>query len=262
MKFSIKYITGKSYLLFNPCILLIIFLLIIQNSSMSQETSGNDKKVYFSITADIYSKYLWRGLEFSEGYVVQPCITASYRGFSAYVWSNIEPGLTTGKKLNEYNASVIFTTEYKNLTIEPSLLFYFFPEPEEPNTGELMLKLSYPIYGVFSVFNTHNLDIIKYHGSYVGDLGINVEHQFHKKFMFDANTSIGWSSGEFNKIYHDIPRGALSILDINASLTYSLSKYFYLRPRFEVQIHLDKEIRESTGENDIYSYGITLGADF
>lgn len=265
MIFISQYISGKcKYLvLFNPFVFVILIMMVFQNTGFSQESEEPGKKFYFNVNADLISKYLWRGLVFSKGYVIQPSVTAGYDKFSAYLWCNIEPGLQERSNLNEVNASIIYSTTYKNLTIEPSLLFYTYPgEPESPSTGEFMLKLSYPLHKWFSMFTTHNLDIIRYHGSYVGDAGILFEYQYNKRLTVDASSALGWSSAEFNKLYHNIDRGALSILDLTASLTLNVTKHFYLRPRTEIQIILDKEIKESSGEKDIYNVGISIGVDF
>lgn len=42
-----------------------------------------------SVTADVLSHYVWRGVRLSDGFVVQPSIGVESHGFGVNVWWNV-----------------------------------------------------------------------------------------------------------------------------------------------------------------------------
>ncbi|RPI13298.1 MAG: hypothetical protein EHM58_18760 [Ignavibacteriae bacterium] len=243
---------------------LVLITLILTTQSYSQELRDDQPaKINYGICTDINSKYLWRGISSSEHFVIQPCVSADYKNFNMYVWGNLEPGIREGNKLNEIDISAGYSAEIKKLTIEPSILLYYLPGDEESETtAELVLRFSRPVFKNIGIFTTHSFDFIKYSGSYYGDAGFTFEKWVSRDIGMNFTAGMGWSSKKFNEYYNDVSKSALNVLFLNMGTTYYFSKYFYVKSKLEVQIILDKEIKEASGNKELFNIGITLGSEF
>ena len=49
-----------------------------------------EDKIDFEITADYFSKYIFRGQNLSDDPVFQPGLSASYKGLTAAIWGNMD----------------------------------------------------------------------------------------------------------------------------------------------------------------------------
>ena len=45
-----------------------------------------EESIEFGVSADFYSKYIWRGQNLNEDYAFQPGVSVSYAGLTAAVW--------------------------------------------------------------------------------------------------------------------------------------------------------------------------------
>ncbi len=68
-----------------------VVLSLVMISSGSVKAEGEEDKPTASIYTDVLSQYLWRGYALSkESAVIQPSMTASYKGFSLNLWGNFD----------------------------------------------------------------------------------------------------------------------------------------------------------------------------
>lgn len=71
------------------CILLIFFILPPAKSQSSQAGSVEiNQKYSFNISADLVSRFIWRGLPLSLNSNVQPLVSVSHNNFSAGAWGS------------------------------------------------------------------------------------------------------------------------------------------------------------------------------
>lgn len=91
---------------------LIVFSGFLSNNVSAQDETGEESP--FSIGADIYSNYIWRGTKFG-GPSIQPSVSVTFGGFTAGIWGSY--GLKTGS---------IFTTKGDTLS---GLSSYFETDP-------------------------------------------------------------------------------------------------------------------------------------
>lgn len=66
----------------------LLLLILISSSIFAQETS----KVTVDFGADLASRYVWRGLEFSDSPVIQPYLEFSYNNLTVGAWASYETG--------------------------------------------------------------------------------------------------------------------------------------------------------------------------
>ena len=73
---------------------LISFAFIVLNCSSLYAAEDKPK---FALTADYFTKYIWRGQNLNDKSVFQPSVSVGLNGFTASVWGNLD---LTGKNHN------------------------------------------------------------------------------------------------------------------------------------------------------------------
>jgi hypothetical protein len=232
----------------------------------AEETPAPEHLLTYDFQADYNARYVWRGIAYSNGTVFQPSLGASFKDFYVWVWGNYD--LSYGspdeefRRFNEVDFNISYTYEWKRLTIEPSLLSYFYPRQDDaPTTAECSVKLSYNL-GLISIFTNQTVDVVEYDGAYFADLGFAYEKEFNDKFLFEADTSLGFGSDRFNEAYLETSENALNFYALNLSLTYQLTEAFSIRPHLELTVILDHELRNQVEDAAILNGGLSLEFDF
>lgn len=82
-----------------------------------------------SVSVDFLSQYLWRGYALSaHSAVIQPSITAGYKGFSVNIWGNLDTDqnlFQNGAKWNETDLTASYTRElFKNFSGTVGTIYY------------------------------------------------------------------------------------------------------------------------------------------
>jgi len=96
------------------------------------------------INADLplYSKYVWRGMNNTDDYVLQPELEVSLFGFKAGVWTNFE--LTDindlSGKFSEVDYSLAYGLSFPFIDLGLGYIYYDFPEASGNNTSEIYLS--------------------------------------------------------------------------------------------------------------------------
>jgi hypothetical protein len=230
------------------------------------ELPASERLLNYDFQADYNARYIWRGIAYSNGTVLQPSLGVSYKDFYVWVWGNYD--LSYGsldeefRRFNEVDFNISYTYEWNRLTIEPSLLSYFYPRQDDaPTTVECSVKLSYNL-GLISIFTNQTVDVVEYDGAYFADLGFAYERDLGDKFLFEADTSLGFGSDRFNEAYLEISENALNLYALNLSLTYQLTEAFSIRPHLEFTVILDDELRDQVGDSAVLNGGLSVELDF
>jgi hypothetical protein len=223
------------------------------------EPTGPEKKISGGISTDFVSKYVWRGIPLSEGPVIQTEGWLSAYGAQMIVWSNLDLG---EGKLNEIDLQTSYHYQWENLSVEPILLFYFFPnQGGTPPTGEAGFKISYSL-GPFRFSTGHAFDFMEFRGSYFGAVGAGYQKEFTSYFSLETNAGIGWANSQFNEAYFGVHQGALNVFQWNLALTFSPCRYFFFTPHLKVSSLLDGDLKGQVSKATNVSGGFQLGFEF
>ena len=192
--------------------------LIASELSLGAELDGN-------------SRYVWRGLAFSDGPVLQPSAWVSLDGLTLTPWANFafrEDDAPAG--FNELDVTLDYSRDIINLTVNPSFSVYLYPnQADAPPTGELALALSYPV-GPVSIFSDHSVDLIATPGAYFGDAGLSFESELAQSLTVEASAHAGWGSARFNEANVGVNRAALNVAGTDLVLTWSRAGYSTFAP--------------------------------
>jgi hypothetical protein len=120
--------------------LLVIMVMMTAGTAAAAEVTGG---------VDLYSAYVWRGITFNDGLVVQPSMDVAAGGFNFNVWGNFDiddydNSLDDGE-FSEIDLTLSYTVETGPLSVTGGYIEYLFPTTDAggaPGTREIFLDVS------------------------------------------------------------------------------------------------------------------------
>jgi hypothetical protein len=211
-----------SFLLFSVISCVTVFAQESQNSQqpmkadesiVEQQKSAPTREappaVTGTATMGIFSQYVFRGYELGEDSLVfQPSLTASYRGFSANFWGNIDskehatqnftPDRPGQRSFNETDLTLSYTKAFGKVSLTGGWIYYDTKYADE--TQEVFGTVSYDMIGkpTLSIYR----DIDQYPGTY---FNFSLAHSI--KIVGDTTLDLGasagymWGDGNYWKTY-------------------------------------------------------------
>ena len=255
-------------LLRSPLLIITVFLLLAgrvaaQEAPATTEGEGeNSKAITWGFEADYNGKYVWRGLGFSQGAVMQPSLWVTARGATFSVWANRELESVDGPQLNEIDYCLSWEGKWHKAILEPCLQVYTYPDQQDsPATAMADLKISWPL-GRLSVFTIQSFDVHEYSGAYYGDVGLCYEKELSSRTRMESSISLGWASAKFNETYIGPHKSALNVASLGIGLTYTAENGFYIRPHLSLTRLLNGTLRDAVEDPDIVNFGVAVGMEF
>ena len=199
----------------------------------------------------LYSKYIWRGFELSDdSLVIQPSITASYKGFSANLWANLDtdyyvPG---GQKWNETDFTLSYDGAYEKLGYGVGWIYYALDSADD--TQEWYGTLSYDVLLAPSLTLYYDTDAFP--GAWYANLGISHTFMIAEKYGLDLGASFGYLDD--NEGYSEFHDGRLS-----ASMSFPVGEYIAITPEiywsFALTDNASDLIEGGPSNKDNFVYG-------
>jgi hypothetical protein len=218
-----------------------------------------------------YSKYVWRGFELSDGsMVIQPSLSASYKGFGANLWANLDTDLAgyDSHKWNETDFTLSYDGSHEKLGYGVGWIYYalngigdvIVTEVDGPDevtvievedTQEFYGTLSYDVLlspTLIIYYDTDNLA-----GAWYVNLGLGHSFMIAEKYSLDLGLSLGYlDDGESYNEFHD---GLLS-----ASMSFPVNEYLSITPEIYWSFPLSSDAGDliedaSISNDDNFIYG-------
>jgi hypothetical protein len=214
-------------------------------------------------TVGVFSKYLFRGYELSKRSVVfQPGLTASYAGFSASYWGNIDskehqtqnfiPDRDGKRSFNETDLTLSYTKAIDKLSLTGGWVYYGTKYADE--TQEIFATVAYDMIGKPSLSIYRDFD--RYPGTYI-NLSFAHSIKLGGDVTLDLGASAGymWGDGNYWKTY-DPATGdytgshyqGLHDGKLQAGLTIPLSKKVTLVPVVQYWFPLSSKASRHWGD--------------
>ena len=244
-----------------------VLVLIVAGSCavMAEEES----KVEFEITADFYSKYIWRGIVVTDDHVFQPGASATFGGLTAGVWGNLE--LTDFSDNDGEFTEVDYYLDYsgdvpgvEGVGYSVGLIYYHFPSLVG-DTTEVYLGLNFDLPLNPSVTVYHDIDVAD--GTYVS---FGLEHSIESigelapdlPVGMDISASLGYGDDSYNDTYWGVDDDAVNDLVLSVAFPVELGGWT-VAPSINYISLLDSDIRSSDGDSsDYFVTGISLSTSF
>ncbi len=198
------------------------------------------------------SKYVWRGFELSDdSMVIQPSLTASYKGFSANLWGNLDTKYyqTDAHNWNETDLTLSYDGAYEKLSYGVGWILYALDGVHD--TQELYGTLSYDV--LLAPTFAFYYDIDDFAGGWYANLAFGHTFMIAEKYGLDLGLAFGYlDDGDSYNEFHD---GNLS-----ASMSFPVGKYFAITPEIYWSFPLsgtsgDLIESASISNNDNFVYG-------
>jgi hypothetical protein len=225
--------------------------------------------VGFEVTADYFSKYIWRGQNVVDESVFQPSVSASYRGLTASIWGNLELTSVNGNR-GEFT-EVDYSLDYSGqlpciewLGYSVGLIYYDFPNTGFAGTTELYWGLGADVPLGPSVTAYHDVDQVQ--GTYVSfavghSIDQIVELAPNVAVGLELGAAVGWGSSSYNASYWSVPSGELNDLALSVSFPIAIMGCT-VTPSVHYATLLGDGIRGSGVGTDFFFAGIGIAKEF
>ncbi len=237
------------------------------------EEQAKEKVVKFGISADYYTKYIWRGQNIDDKSVFQPAVSVSAYGFTGSIWGNMDmtnKSLTAPDNAGEFS-EFDFTLDYSGtmpdanwLGFSVGTIYYRFPNTVFEPTTEIYGGLSLPKVPLAPYFKWYR-DVDEIKGSY---FQLGVGHTVGKVMTWNENcycnlalgASLGWGNSAYNKGYFGVDGGS-NDFTLTAGLPVCIDSWT-VKPSVNYSTMLNDSIREATGESDNVWFGVGVSTSF
>ena len=226
----------------------------------------------FEFTADVFSKYVWRGQNLVDDPVFQPGASASYAGFTAGIWGNLDLAEANGFEGNF--TEVDYSLDYSGtlpavdvLGYSVGVIYYDFPHTGISGTTELYWGLSadVPLNPAFTVYH----DVDEADGTYAcASVAHSIENVTELapdvSLGVEVGASVGWGDGDYNMFYWGTAGGELNDLVLSVSFPITVAGWT-ITPSVAYVRLLGGDIRDSNAygaDDDLVYAGIGVARAF
>ncbi len=220
-------------------------------------------QVVVGVETELASRYLDRGLTYSDGAVSQTSLWVSAFGLTGSIWTNYEFDAEMGTpSLNEVDIALAWSGSLGLWDLEPSVQTFSYPEqPDVPWTAEILLSLTcnLPVVQPYAVYR---LDVKEYAGACFGELGVQTGWALRENLELGAQASLGWGSSEFNQAYLGKAFSGLQVAMLDAGVLWNAIGGLYVRPHLVVAALLRRDARELVEDPSPLQAGLVVGGEF
>ncbi|MRR17321.1 MAG: hypothetical protein EG826_12785 [Deltaproteobacteria bacterium] len=186
------------------------------------EQKPEEDKVTGEVAASVLSAYIWRGQELSRhSVVIQPSLTASYKGFTANVWGNLDTrpyaagSDSYSSNFNETDVTLSYSRKFGIVSVGGGYIYYALgalaPGGADPlDSQELFVSVG--IDTILQPTLTVYKEINHYHQWYA-TLGISHTFALHEKVGLKLAASASYLKSEDETTYPKFDGDSLATTD-------------------------------------------------
>jgi len=237
--------------------LLLAVCSVTRLASAQSPTAGAD--------VDVVSRYVWRGVPYSDGATVQPSVWASLHALTCSLWSNLVVADPIDRgEFNHLFATATYRADVGRLTIEPGVQAYHTKAVGEIGaitTAEGVVRISAGV-GAFRVFTDHTVDLHTYRGAYIGDAGLAHRRTIRARFDVATQFLVSWATARYNSAFVGVAKSALNYASLSGGVAVRLDEHWSLRPHGELQPIIDGALRRALHENVFFTAGVAVSVAY
>lgn len=225
---------------------------------MLMGTAGTAVAAEATARLDAVSAYVWRGITFNDGMVLQPSINVAQNGFGVNIWGNMDIGdydntLNEGE-FSEVDATLYYGFDLKPFSISTGIIQYLFPNGAE-GTREVFLGLSTePLSGVtVGITGYYDFDQVD---DYYFSFSTGYSHEFANKLNVGICAAAGYI-GEDMSIGQD---GGLNDYTFTLNAAYPVTDalgvgaFVAYTGNFDTDVLPDQDVDVYGGANITYNF--------
>ncbi len=227
-------------------------------------------EVEVSVSADYYSKYVWRGQELFDGSVFQPGVGLAKGNWSVGFWGSMQmESDSAGDNSGEFT-EVDYSIDYTDTVPGAEMLsysiggiLYDFPNTAFVSTFEVYAGLAWDT--LLSPSLTVYQDV-KSDGTYIS-LAAGHTLELTEEVAVDLGASLGWGSDKYSEAYWSsyTTSSALNDLAFSASLPLAIGDVSVV-PAVGYVLIMDSDIDDGLtaagADSDFFYAGVSLSMSF
>ncbi len=209
-----------------------------------------EEEVTFGVATDLFDKYVWRGQNVVDDWVLQPSVSLGYMGFTASVWGNVD---LNGELVNDWEFSEAdYAIDYSNsfpgqetFGYSVGVIYYDFPNTGWSATSEIYggLSADVPLSPAVKWF----YDFDEAEGSHIlFSIGHTVEKiaSWGEENSCDLvlGASVGYGTDNYNELYFGVDDGALNDLTLSVGVPFTFGS-LTIEPSIAYSTMLDDDTR-------------------
>ena len=220
--------------------------------------------VSFEVTADVFSKYVWRGQNITDDWSFQPGVSATYAGLTAGVWGALDLTDENGEsgEFIEFDWYVDYSGQITEMIgFSVGGIYYVFPGAGE--TTEIYAGLSFDTIASPSVTVYYDIDEVE--GMYValgaGHTIENIEGLEDMPFAIDLSANLGWGDSSYNDAYWGVDSGELNDLTLSAAFPFEVGPVS-VTPSVTFVTVLGGDISDVADDDSLVYFGVGAAYGF
>ncbi len=238
---------------------------------MSNGALKAEDDVSIGATADIFSKYVWRGQNLVDDWVLQPGASVGYKNVTASIWGNLD--LTDENyykgEFSEVDLSLDYSGQFPGIDIlsySLGVIYYEFPASDGDDTWEIYWGFGLDVLASPSLTVYHDVD--EADGTYIS---FGIGHSFENVIELGSGSGLGvdlgagiaWGSGGYNEFYWGPDKSAMNDLVLSAAFPFEVAG-FAVMPSVNYVTLMSDEIRSPNayGSNDTWYAGVGFSKEF
>jgi hypothetical protein len=226
-------------------------------ASAQSPTAGAD--------VDVVSRYVWRGVPYSDGAAVQPSVWKSLHALTVSLWSNLVVADRIDRgRFNHVFVSAIYRTDAGRFTIEPGVQAWHskaIGEIAAVTTAEGMVRISSDL-GALSLFTNHTVDLQAYRGAYIGDAGLVHRRTVGARAEVATQLAVSWATARYNSAFLGVAKSAVNYASLGGHVAIRLDERWSVRPHAELQPIIDGAVRRALQSDVFFTAGVALSVAY
>lgn len=225
------------------------------------------------ITADFFSKYVWRGQLLNDNYVFQPGISTTMGGLTLGVWGNMDMTneATKGGDMTEVDYYVDYSGDLtEGIAYSIGAVYYDFPtyDPVVDDTTEIYVGLAFDLPLCPSITWNRDVDDVDEASYWSFALGHSIDCVFELAsdvpVGMELGASLGYGDSGYNSGYWGEKDAGINDLAFSMALPFEIGGWS-VTPSFNYVTIANSDLRsnDSFGSaSDHFFTGISLGTSF
>lgn len=243
-------------------------------AAVQQECGAKSKKFKDNFSAsiefDFLSKYIWRGLATSRGFVWQPSVAVEAYGFGLNIWANMPVADQPDQgEINEIDFVTYYNFLINNLTLTPSVEVYIYPGTDPASfdyststTVRLNLHVNYKLSNHFDIFTDAEVDVHQTPGALWFTPGFGFHHIIYKTFGLNTSILLGIGDDRFNRAHIADVGTKINLIQYTIAFPWNVWKGLTLKPIMQVYSIPSPSLRRNVADPDSIRGGLNVIYNF
>jgi hypothetical protein len=233
-------------------LLVLAAVLSFSVQALAQEEQG--KNYSFSLQADVFSKYIWRGSVLTDGPVFQPSATLETGDLTLSAWFNVDldDANEMENELSEIDLSAEYAWAYESFNMGAGIIYYTYPDTDLEDSSEVYTTVGMDVVLEPSV--TLFYDFMEADGLYASfDIGhttpsLKINENSSCEFAF--NLGFGYGDSNMNEYIFGVPEDGMADLHAGVKAPISIGENLCIEPSILFSSLLDDEIKDELELDD------------